>query len=195
MTATSDENGIRTIEPDWYRRVLGQYPTGVCVVTADGPGAGRSGMVIGSFTSVSLDPPLIAFYPAKTSTSWPKIAAAGSFCVNILGADQEAVCRAFSGKASDKFAGISHRPAPETGAPLIDGVVAWVDCDIETVQDAGDHLLVLGRVRALDMETPRLPLLFFQGGYGRFLPLSLIAPNESAALRRPHQAADGRPVP
>jgi flavin reductase (DIM6/NTAB) family NADH-FMN oxidoreductase RutF/DNA-binding IclR family transcriptional regulator len=190
MTTTSDENRARTIEPEWYRRVLGQYPTGVCVVTADAPAPGRSGMVIGSFTSVSLDPPLIAFYPAKTSTSWPKIAAARSFCVNILGADQEAVCRAFSGKAPDKFTGISHRPAPETGAPLIDGVVAWIDCDIETVQDAGDHLLVLGRVRALDMGAPRLPLLFFQGGYGRFLPLSLIAPNESGSLTTPLRYVD-----
>jgi flavin reductase (DIM6/NTAB) family NADH-FMN oxidoreductase RutF len=190
MTATADEDGTRTISAQWYRRVLGQYPTGVCVVTADAPGTGRCGMVVGSFTSVSLDPPLIAFYPAKTSTSWPKIASAGSFCVNILGADQEDICRAFSARAGDKFAGVSYRPAPQTGSPVIDGAVAWIDCDIEAVSDAGDHVLVLGRVRELDLEAPRLPLLFFQGGYGRFLPLSLIAPNESGSLTTPLRYVD-----
>lgn len=179
MTATSDGTGTAAIDPEWYRRVLGQYPTGVCVVTADAPGAGLSGLVVGSFTSVSLDPPLIAFYPAKSSTSWPKIATAGSFCVNILGADQEDICRVFSGKAANKFAGVSSRPAPGTGSPVIEGVVAWIDCDIAEVTDAGDHLLVLGRVRQLELEEPRLPLLFFQGGYGRFLPLSLIAPDDA----------------
>ena len=190
MTATSDGAGISTIEPEWYRRVLGQYPTGVCVVTANAPGAGPSGMVVGSFTSVSLDPPLIAFYPARSSTSWPKIESAGSFCVNILGADQEDICRAFSGKAANKFEGVSFRPAPRTGSPVIDGVVAWIDCDIEAVRDAGDHVLVLGRVRELDLEAPRLPLLFFQGGYGRFLPLSLIAPNEGGSLTTPLRYVD-----
>jgi flavin reductase (DIM6/NTAB) family NADH-FMN oxidoreductase RutF len=190
MTTTPDGAETRIIEPEWYRRVLGQYPTGVCVVTADAPETGPCGMVVGSFTSVSLDPPLIAFYPAKTSTSWPKIASAGSFCVNILGADQEDVCRAFSGKAANKFEGVAFRPAPATGSPVINGVVAWIDCDIETVLDAGDHVLVLGRIRELDREAPRLPLLFFQGGYGRFLPLSLVAPNESGSLTAPLRHVD-----
>lgn len=190
MTATSDQNEARTIEPEWYRRVLGQYPTGVCVVTADTPGIGPCGMVVGSFTSVSLAPPLIAFYPARSSTSWPKIASAGSFCVNILGADQEDICRAFSAKAGNKFEGVSFRPAPATGSPVLNGAVAWIDCDIEAVRDAGDHVLVLGRVRELDLESPRLPLLFFQGGYGRFLPLSLIAPNESGSLTTPLRYVD-----
>lgn len=178
------------VEPQWFRRVLGQYPTGVCAVTADSPAAGPAGMVVGSFTSVSLDPPLIAFYPAKTSTSWPKIEAAGSFCVNILGADQEDVCRAFSSKAPDKFAHISHHPAPETGSPIVDDVVAWIDCDIELVRDAGDHVLVLGRVRALDVESPRLPLLFFQGGYGRFAPFSLAASDTGGSLTTPLRQVD-----
>jgi flavin reductase (DIM6/NTAB) family NADH-FMN oxidoreductase RutF/DNA-binding IclR family transcriptional regulator len=190
MTAIRDESGARAIEPDWYRRVLGQYPTGVCVIAADGPEAGPCGMVVGSFTSVSLDPPLIAFYPAKSSTSWPKIETAGAFCVNILGADQEEVCRTFSAKAGDKFAEVPFHRAPRTRSPIIDGVVAWIDCDIEAVQDAGDHVLVLGRVRGLDLERPGLPLLFFQGGYGRFSPHSLAASDASGSLTTPLRYVD-----
>jgi flavin reductase (DIM6/NTAB) family NADH-FMN oxidoreductase RutF/DNA-binding IclR family transcriptional regulator len=178
------------VAPDWYRRVLGQYPTGVCVVTAEEPAAGPCGMVVGSFTSVSLDPPLIAFYPAKSSTSWPRIQAAGAFCVNILGADQEDVCRTFSAKAGNKFEHVPFHRTPQTNSPLIDGVVAWIDCDIEAVQDAGDHVLVLGRVRELDLHRPGLPLLFFQGGYGRFSPHSLAAPDASGSLGTPLRHVD-----
>jgi flavin reductase (DIM6/NTAB) family NADH-FMN oxidoreductase RutF/DNA-binding IclR family transcriptional regulator len=190
MTSSPSGSSTEVIDPQWHRRVLGQYPTGVCAVTANAPAAGPSGMVVGSFTSVSLDPPLIAFYPARASTSWPKIASTGSFCVNILGADQEDVCRAFSSKAPNKFENIPHHAAPETGSPIIDDVVAWIDCDIELVRDAGDHVLVLGRVRALDLESPRLPLLFFQGGYGRFAPFSLAASDTGGSLTTPLRHVD-----
>jgi len=168
-------------DPRWFRQVLGQYPTGVCVVTAAQPDGRRAGFVVGSFTSVSLDPPLVAFFPDKGSTSWPKIESAGRFCVNILGAEQESVCRQFASKAPDKFEGVACREAG-SGSPIIDGVVAWIDCDLEAVQEAGDHYIVLGRVRELDIESPSLPLLFFQGGYGRFAPLSLAAANRGGAL-------------
>jgi flavin reductase (DIM6/NTAB) family NADH-FMN oxidoreductase RutF/DNA-binding IclR family transcriptional regulator len=157
-----------------FRRVLGQYPTGVCVVTATEPDGGRAGFVVGSFSSVSLNPPLVAFFPDKGSTSWPRIHGVGKFCVNILSAEQEEVCRNFAMRKEDKFAGIAHREA-ESGAPIIDGVVAWIDCDLESVTEAGDHYIVLGRVRRLDVESTSLPLLFFQGGYGRFAPLSFAA--------------------
>lgn len=169
------------IDARWYRQVLAQYPTGVCVVTADPADLGPSGMVVGSFTSVSIDPPLIAFFPDKTSTSWPKIERAGSFCVNILGAEQEQVCRQFASKTGDKFAGQAHRPGV-TGAPILEDSVAWIECDIDRVIEAGDHYIVLGLVRDLQLEKPRLPLVFFQGGYGRFSPLSLVAPDTAGAL-------------
>jgi flavin reductase (DIM6/NTAB) family NADH-FMN oxidoreductase RutF len=165
----------------WFRQVLGQYPTGVCVVTAKRPEDFRAGFVVGSFTSASLDPPLVAFFPDKGSTSWPKIRDAGRFCVNILGADQEEICRRFASRAQDKFEGIPFREAG-SGAPIINGVVAWIDCDLESVHEVGDHYIVLGRVRELDVESPGLPLLFFQGGYGRFSPLSLAAVNRRGAL-------------
>ena len=121
-------------------------------------------------------PPLIAFFPDRGSSSWPKIERAGAFCVNILGAEQEDVCRRFASRAPDKFEGVPCRPA-DSGAPIVDGVVAWLDCSLESVTEAGDHFIVLGRVNALDVESPGLPLLFFQGGYGRFAPLSLAAAN------------------
>jgi flavin reductase (DIM6/NTAB) family NADH-FMN oxidoreductase RutF/DNA-binding IclR family transcriptional regulator len=168
-------------DPKWFRQVLGQYPTGVCVITARPPDGPPAGLAVGSFTSVSLDPPMVAFLPDKGSSSWPKIERAGCFCVNILSAEQEDVCRRFAMKVEDKFEGLPHRPAA-SGSPIIDDVVAWIDCDIESVHDAGDHYIVLGLVRELQIESPSLPLLFFQGGYGRFAPLSLAAPNSLGAL-------------
>jgi 3-hydroxy-9,10-secoandrosta-1,3,5(10)-triene-9,17-dione monooxygenase reductase component len=154
-----------------FRRVLGHYPTGVCVITATQADGKPVGMAVGSFSSVSLDPPLVAFFPDRSSTSWPKIEAAGRFCVNILAEHQERLCQAFASKAEDKFAGISHRLSAR-GAPILDDVVAWIDCDLHAVHEAGDHFIVLGEVHALDVERPHKPLLFFQGGYGQFSPLA-----------------------
>ena len=168
-------------DPNRFRQVLGQYPTGVCAITAIEPHGAPTGFVVGSFTSVSLSPPLVAFLPDKSSTSWPKIERAQQFCVNILGADHEELCRRFAAKNTDRFDGVSWRPA-SSGAPIIAGVVAWIDCDLHSVTEAGDHYVVLGRVRELDVEKPGLPLLFFQGGYGRFTPLSLAASNSRGAL-------------
>jgi flavin reductase (DIM6/NTAB) family NADH-FMN oxidoreductase RutF len=159
-----------TVHPSiWFRRVLGHFPTGVVIVTAVYDGR-PAGMAIGSFTSVSLDPPLVAILPAKTSTSWPAIEAAGAFCVNILSAGQEALCRTFATSGADKFAGVSWRAAP-SGAPALAGALAWIDCTLEQVVEAGDHFIALGRVTALDVADPDEdhvsgPLVFFQGGYG-----------------------------
>ncbi|UUW91444.1 flavin reductase [Pimelobacter simplex] len=165
----------------WYREVLGQYPTGVCVVTAAEADGTPVGFVVGSFTSVSLDPPLVAFFPDKSSTTWPRIRRLGHFCVNILSAEQEQLCRRFAVSGGDKFAGVRTQPAP-SGAPILEGAVGWIDCDIDSVTEAGDHYVVLGRVAALDIGSPSLPLLFFQGGYGRFAPLSLAAASSHGAL-------------
>lgn len=152
-----------------FRRILGHYPTGVCAVTAmqdDRP----VGMVVGSFTSVSLDPPLVAFFPDRKSTSWPKIESAGRFCVNVLAGHQIDVCRALSSKAEDKFDAVPHRLS-SVGLPIIEGVVAWIDCDLYAVHEAGDHFIAIGHVHSLAIEHPHSPLLFFQGGYGSFAPL------------------------
>ena len=169
------------IDPTQYRQVLGQYPTGVCVVTSTGGDGSPAGMVVGSFTSVSLDPPLIGFFPDRGSSSWPKVAASGRFCVNILSAEQEGICRTLSSKNPDKFASIGYQQSP-LGSPIINGVVAWIDCELHSVGDAGDHFIVLGTVKHLEVAEPGLPLLFFQGGYGRFAPSSLAASDQHGLL-------------
>ncbi len=150
-----------------FRQVLGHFPTGVTVITAHPAGGAPVGLAVGSFTSVSLEPPLVAFCPARTSGSWPKIQATGGFCVNILADDQEHVCRVFAGKAGDKFAGLGWRPSPG-GAPILGDALAWIDCAVEAVHEAGDHLIVVGRVTALAVEREERPLVFFRGGYGSF---------------------------
>jgi len=149
------------------RRVLGDYPTGVCVVTAVEAEAGPSGMVVSSFTSVSLDPPLVAFFPDKLSSSWKRIEAARRFCVNILSADQQALCRQFAARGGYKFEGVIHRVSPN-GSPVLEGVVAWIDCDLYAVHEAGDHDIAVGLVKDLAIETACNPLLFFQGRFGEF---------------------------
>ena len=155
-----------TFDSAKFRQVLGHFPTGVTVVTAAGAD-GVVGLAIGSFASVSLDPPLVAFFPDKGSSSWPKIEATGGFCVNVLAEDQEEVCRRFASKAEDKFAGLGWEPAA-SGAPILNGVLAWIDCTVDSVVAAGDHWCVTGRVRDLDVARDGGPLLFFRGGYGRF---------------------------
>ena len=166
-----------------FRHVLGHFPTGVVVATAVPSDGVPVGMAVGSFTSVSLDPPLVAFLPDKSSSSFPKIRAAGSFCINVLAGDQEGICRAFAAKGAQKYAHVSWRAAPVTGSPVLDGAVAWIDCDIHDVIEAGDHYIVLGRVRDLAATGEQSPLLFFRGGYGSFTSSSLSAPAEPDLLR------------
>ncbi len=169
MSELPSEPGTGGIDAAHYRSVLGHFPTGVTVITAAGA-EGPVGLAVGSFCSVSLDPALVAFFPGKSSTSWPGIREAGSFCVNVLAEDQEDLCRVFASKGADKFAGIGWDRAA-TGAPRLADVLAWIDCDIETVHDAGDHDICVGRVRELDVERRGIgPLVFFRGGYGRFEP-------------------------
>ncbi|WP_338677881.1 flavin reductase family protein [Streptomyces sp. SCSIO 30461] len=160
------------VDPGEFRRVLGHFASGVTVITAydtADEGRGPAGFACQSFASLSLDPPLVAFMVARTSTSWPRIARAGAFCVNVLGAHQGELCRAFAVSGADKFVGVVHRPAPVTGSPRLDSVPAWIDCTIQAVHTGGDHLIVVGRVEALGAERDGEPLLFHQGRFGRFL--------------------------
>ncbi|MBW5253871.1 flavin reductase family protein [Streptomyces sp. P01-B04] len=151
-----------------FRRVLGHFASGVTIVTAHDP-AGPAGFACQSFASLSLDPPLVTFMVARTSTTWPRIARAGAFCVNILGADQGALCRGFAVSGADKFAGVAYSSAPGTGSPLLEGVPAWVDCRIQAVHTGGDHLIVVGRVEALGAAADgEGPLLFHRGVFGHF---------------------------
>jgi len=153
-----------------FRRVLGSFATGVTVVTApatdDEPTP--AGFACQSFSSLSLDPPLVAFMVARTSTTWPRIARAGAFCVNVLGAHQGELCRGFAVSGADKFAGVAHDRAPVSGSPRLSGALAWIDCTIHAVHTGGDHLIVVGRVDALGTgESPGGPLIFHRGRFDR----------------------------
>ncbi len=173
----SADVGLAAVDPDKFRETLGHYPTGVVVVSCIDDQGEPQGMVIGSFTSVSLDPPLVAYLPRKESGTYARLRTGTSFCINVLGADQEDVCRLFASGAPDKFSRVGWRPAP-SGAPVLEGAVAWIDCDPHSVADGGDHDIVLGRVTALDVQSGANPLLFFQGGYGRFSHRPLVAVDE-----------------
>jgi 3-hydroxy-9,10-secoandrosta-1,3,5(10)-triene-9,17-dione monooxygenase reductase component len=147
-----------------FRDVLGLFASGVTVVTSMADGA-PVGMTCQSFSSVSLEPPLVMFCPAKTSRAWPRMQRAGYFCVNFLAADQAEVSNAMATKGSDKYDGIGWRPS-STGAPLLDGVLGFVDCTVHSVHEAGDHYVVLGRVAELGFGADdRQPLLYYRGGY------------------------------
>jgi flavin reductase (DIM6/NTAB) family NADH-FMN oxidoreductase RutF len=161
------ESGAPTFEAAQYRQVMGRFATGVTIITAIHERE-PAGFTAQTFVPLSIDPPLVSFCPQKTSTSWPKIEAAGAFCVNILSDDQEALCRAFASSGGDKFRGIGWHPGPSTGAPVLQGVIAWVEGRIEAVHDGGDHLVVVGRVLDLASKSDRHPLLFYRGGFGRF---------------------------
>ncbi|MDE2563662.1 MAG: flavin reductase family protein [Sphingomonadales bacterium] len=152
------------IDLQTFRDVLGCYPTGVCVITSSDAGGRRFGLVVGSFTSISLDPPLVGFFPDKGSGSWVQIEATGRFCVNVLGSDQLELCRRFAARGGDKFAELAHGHSP-AGLPLLEDALAWIDCRIERVEDIGDHWLAVGAVEGLGRGVPGTPLTFFRGGY------------------------------
>lgn len=146
-----------------FKEAMSTFATGITVVAGIEDGD-PVGFTCQSFVSLSIDPPYIAVAPARTSTSWPRIAKAGSFCVNVLGEHQRELCQGFAVSGGNKFDGVAWSPAPETGSPLIEGSLAWVDCSVELVHDAGDHELIIGRVLDLDVGEG-LPLLFFRSKF------------------------------
>jgi len=154
---------MSAIDQATYRQVLGHFPTGVTVV-AGMDGDEPVGLAVGSFFSLSLDPALVGFCVDKGSSSWARMAPSGRFCVNVLGEDQEDVCRAFAVSGDDKFAGIGWKPA-ESGSPHIDGTLAWIDCEVDQVHEGGDHHIVVGRVLGLGVGGEVGPLVFYRGGY------------------------------
>ncbi len=161
-----------SIDSGKFRQVLGHFPTGVTVVTATAPDGEPVGLTIGSFTSVSLDPPLVGWLPMVDSQRWAQINSSGSFCVNVLGAEQAELCWRFAKTSIEEpFEGVAWQPSPITGSPVLDGAIAWIDCAIEQVIEAGDHHFVIGRVLELEHAHPDSepnPLLFFRGKLGDF---------------------------
>jgi 3-hydroxy-9,10-secoandrosta-1,3,5(10)-triene-9,17-dione monooxygenase reductase component len=163
---TSARKEILAPDPAAIRTVLGHFATGVAIITAM-DGDEPVGMACNSFTSVSLEPQLALFCAAKSSSTWPRIQGAQKWAANILAEDGEQVCRLFAEKGADRFAHIAYT-AGRTGAPILEASIAFVDCETIAEHDAGDHLIVVGRVVELGYAPAGKPLLFYRGGYGRF---------------------------
>jgi 3-hydroxy-9,10-secoandrosta-1,3,5(10)-triene-9,17-dione monooxygenase reductase component len=168
MTACPEPAGSWPPEPARFRRVLGHFCTGVTVITTVDP-AGPAGFACQSFAALSLDPPLELFCPSRASATWPRIAAAGHFCANVLAARQQHLARRFGTSGADKFSGVGWTPSA-SGAPVLDGALTWVGATIEAVHEAGDHHVVLGRVTELGPTRRSRPLLFFRGRYAETAP-------------------------
>jgi 3-hydroxy-9,10-secoandrosta-1,3,5(10)-triene-9,17-dione monooxygenase reductase component len=166
---------LPSLEPDpqHFRQVLGHFATGVTVITGMHEGE-PAGFACQAFAALSLDPPLVLFCPGKTSGTWPRIARIGELGVNLLTAQQRDLARKFGVTAADKFDGVRWTPA-RNGAPILDGVLAWASCSVETVHEAGDHFIVIARVTEVGdgrpagagpgETTPGDPLLFYRGRF------------------------------
>lgn len=152
------------IDPKAFRTVLGHFTTGVTIITA-ASAQGPVGFACQSFAALSLDPPLVLFCPAKTSGSWPVIEQTGHFAVNVLAEHQQDVSSVFGARGEDKFARVDWTPADKSSSPLITDTLTWLDCAIDTVHDAGDHYIVIGRVLELGHTSHAKPLLFDRGRY------------------------------
>lgn len=150
-------------DPATMRTVLGHFPSGVTIVTGmrdDGP----AGFTCQSFSSLSLEPPLVLVLPGRNSTSWPRIEETGRFCVNVLAQDQGELSTTFAQSGADKFAGVSWTRSG-LGLPILEGATAWIDCTLHAVHEGGDHLIVVGAVQGLAAGTGSPPLVFHRGGY------------------------------
>jgi 3-hydroxy-9,10-secoandrosta-1,3,5(10)-triene-9,17-dione monooxygenase reductase component len=150
------------VDVETFKEVMGRFATGLAVVTAlDGPTP--VGFTCQSVVSLSLEPPLVALAPAKTSTSWPRIRRAGAFCVNVLSDSQREVCSRFAQSGGDKFDGLGWSIG-DRGSPHLPGSLAWIDCSLELIHEAGDHELVIGRVVGLAAGSGQ-PLVFYRSKY------------------------------
>lgn len=159
---------VTAIDERRFRSILGRFATGVVAITAIEPATGHpNGLAANTFTSVSLDPPLVSFCVAHTSTTWPKLRWAERFGINVLSSAQRDVCMRLASKGGEKFAGLEWTTSPG-GTPVIDGTLVWLECSVEAEHVAGDHKIVVARVHRLDRHHDGEPLVFYQSAYGTF---------------------------
>jgi flavin reductase (DIM6/NTAB) family NADH-FMN oxidoreductase RutF/DNA-binding MarR family transcriptional regulator len=174
MTTALVHSGDPREDSRGFRQCLGQFSTGVTVVTAEHGGA-RVGVTANSFSSLSLDPPLILWSINRTSRAFAVFSEAAHFAVNILAEDQVQVSQRFASKEDDKFATVDWYPGHD-GAPLIRGAAARIECTTETLHEGGDHLLIVGRVTRFEREERR-SLIFSQGRYSIGLDHPVLRPD------------------
>lgn len=154
----------RTLDDQAFRDTLGRFASGVTVMTLRDQSGVDRGMTATAFSSLSLDPPLILVCVGKAASIAPSLASATHFAVHVLAADQEALARKFAEKEGDRFGGLSARRGVE-GLPLLDGVLATLQCRITARHPGGDHEIVVGEVLDASRRDGD-PLLYFRGRYG-----------------------------
>lgn len=179
------------IDPALFREVLGHYPTGVAIITGIDHQGEHLAMIVGTFTSVSLDPPLVAFLPQRTSKTYARLAECDSLCINVLTGEQEDVSRTIVTRWENKLEGIDWFPSP-SGDPVLADSLAWLDVRLEQSIDAGDHLIAMCRIVDMKVNNPVAPLIFFQGGYGRFVIPPLVARMDDDIIAAVHDAVCAR---
>lgn len=166
-----------TIDTSAFRATLSHFPSGVVVITGFDEHGTPAGLTCQSFTSLSLDPPLVLIAPAKSSRSWPRIAGGNRFAINILGADHRDISGTFARSGGDKFAEVAWHVSPEN-LPVLDDAIAVIECEIDAVHHGGDHWIVVGAVRAIGTragsDDPE-PLVFYRSGYRTLRAESAVA--------------------
>lgn len=156
-----------TFDQRAFRNALGRFATGVTVMTTRDADGVPVGVTVNSFSSVSLDPPLVLFCLDRSATCLRSFIASARFAVNVLGEDQHEISRRFSGPRTDRWTGIGF-DSGVSGSPLLHGCLANLDCTLVATHDGGDHVILVGRVEQLN-ETVGRPLLYYSGGYARLV--------------------------
>ena len=178
ITPAAEKTPDSDITPALYRQILGKLPTGVTAVTGINDDDEKLGLVVGTFQSLSLEPPLVMFCVDKSSSSWPKLRKLQKFTANILSDDQISICRSLSKKGPQKFEGLPCTPGP-LGTPQLDGATAYIDCMVTAEVVVGDHYMVVGAVTHMT-EGNGDALLFRGGKFGQYLPIEIPVPESTA---------------
>ncbi|MEO6826583.1 MAG: flavin reductase family protein [Microbacteriaceae bacterium] len=169
MESTTAPTLTTEITPASYRRVLGKLPTGVVAITGVNDEDEKLGLVVGTFQSLSLEPPLVMFCVDKSSSTWPKLRRLQNFTANILSDQQVDICRTLSRKGPRKFENLACTTGP-LGTPHLDGASAYIDCKVTAEVAVGDHYMVVGAVT--DMQEGTGDALIFRGGtFGQYQPI------------------------
>lgn len=159
---------MTTIDPATFRAVLGRFASGVTVVTVRDADGRDHGMTVSAFCSVSLEPPLVLACIDRTATLLPSLGAGTAYAINVLSESQEALSRRFAAEMDDRFDGVGYTRGP-SGSPLLDDTLAYLECRVEARVDAGDHVVVIGRVENTHVNEDAAPLLYYRSGYGRLV--------------------------
>jgi flavin reductase (DIM6/NTAB) family NADH-FMN oxidoreductase RutF len=151
------------VDADQFRQALGLHPAGVAIVTLAGP----AGLTVTSFSSASLDPPLVSFYIGHGSSNWPAVQRASYFAVNLMGHGQQETAATFARKGADRFGPATEWRTGHAGLPLLAGATVHLICATDSLITIGDHELVVGRVLQADVNRPEPPLLHHRGQFTR----------------------------